>query len=428
MGMYDTLYVRKSNKVGIPVQEGVPHHHRGYQTKSLGCTLAVIEIDENGRLFVEHDGRGSAGVNVGVKAIKSGKYSATDLVICGNNAEGKWEEYNLVVVDNQIVRVHLYEKLIYLAEGYPMLDETINPVPKDHYLDVEITTGVYPNPGRRSHRFFHNAYKIVDLPDHITEGAVQHRLSAKHHQPTPCDGEPESHDQFESVIDKLHSAAPGLVDPVTGSINLIYAASQGKRLADRMKADPGGYQSLPAHYKTKPINLPDVDMNPNLKARVEEIIERAPKPTLSDIWDFHQQAFKTGQKVHVDCQVDPKDPLKMNVTLFTDGTPAGPIRILGVDPGKNPLFNLNEFQNGVIMGLKNIVDNPFKGVGTSDTNRLLEPLNKNVIGKTSLWLEQLCQINHRPEIVFDRRLGIFGWQRYSKGIQTIVVKRRTGNV
>jgi hypothetical protein len=174
MGMCDTFYVRKENKVGIPVDES------GYQSKSLeACSCASIVIDENGRLSLEHEGDLFYN-NKDAKAIRQGTFCSTDLDIYAEDEEGVWNEYSLIVLDNQIVRVKLYDKLVYLAEGYPMLDETINPVPEGGWLDIELTVGVYPDAGKRSHRFYHNRRDLLTPPD-ASEALFQPALSSKHY-------------------------------------------------------------------------------------------------------------------------------------------------------------------------------------------------------------------------------------------------------
>lgn len=180
MGMFDTFYVRSENTVGIPVQEHLPLHHRGYQSQSLGCTLAQIEVDENGRLYVEHDGRGSAGINVQLVQMKVGKYCATDLTIYTDNAKGGSDEYELVVVDNQIVRVKLCGELVYLAEGYPMLDETLNPVPEGQELRMYLKVGVYPDEGKREHVFYHGPVVKGGMTYWRDSTTLQKELASKH--------------------------------------------------------------------------------------------------------------------------------------------------------------------------------------------------------------------------------------------------------
>lgn len=173
MGMYDTFYVRKETKVGIPVDES------GYQSKSLeACSCASIVIDENGRLSLEHEGDLFYNNN-DAKAIRQGTFCSTDLDIYAEDDEGKWNEYSLIVLDNQIVRVKLYDKLVYLAEGYPMLDEVINPVPDGAWLDIELTVGVYPDAGKRSHRFYHKHRETAFVHD-PAEALFQPALSSKH--------------------------------------------------------------------------------------------------------------------------------------------------------------------------------------------------------------------------------------------------------
>lgn len=174
MGMYDTFYVRKAGKVGIPLESS------GYQSKSLeACSCASIVIDENGRLSLEHEGDLFYN-NKDAKAIRQGTFCSTDLDIYAEDEEGVWNEYSLIVLDNQIVRVKLYDKLVYLAEGYPMLDETINPVPPGTWLDIELTVGVYPDAGKRSHRFYHNRRDLLTPPS-VSEALFQPALSSKHY-------------------------------------------------------------------------------------------------------------------------------------------------------------------------------------------------------------------------------------------------------
>lgn len=328
MGMFDTFHVRKENKVGIPVQEHLPLHHRGYQSYSLGCTLADIEIDENGKLFVDHHGRGSSGPNTEVNEIAKGIFSSPHVMIWADNSMGAGEEYSLVVVNNQIVRVKLYNELVYLADGYPMLDEKLHPVPKDHYLDLVASVG---EDGKPVIEFIYSEYSAVVPHDHSVV-QFQQLLSSKHTLPASAETKAKVRDmvrdaiagtppspEIQEGIDNLHAALPGLVDE-KGVIDVLAFSAKARR-----------------------------------KVKAEEVLDAGPNPTKNDIWDFYQQAFKTGQKVHVDCKVDPEDQLKMNVTLFTDGTPAAPITVLGMDPGKNPLFNLNKFQNDVIVGLEKII-------------------------------------------------------------------------
>lgn len=109
MGMFDRVTALKNN-VGIEPS--------GYQTKSLGCTLAVVTIGEDGCLtYTPPEGMNDSGVfadsqNEEVMLIKEGRYSTVGedpyedwLNIYHTDPGGVWVEYYIRVEGNKAVKV-----------------------------------------------------------------------------------------------------------------------------------------------------------------------------------------------------------------------------------------------------------------------------------------------------------------------------------
>ncbi|OMP12916.1 hypothetical protein COLO4_02585 [Corchorus olitorius] len=78
-----------------------------------------------------------------------------------------------------------------------------------------------------------------------------------------------------------------------------------------------------------------------------------PAPTPEEMGNFVREAVVSGQKIHVDCSVDPDDPHTMRVDLSTDGTPAE--YLSGMTPKVLLNLPLADFPHGTVEGLDKII-------------------------------------------------------------------------
>ena len=169
MGMFDTIHVDKPTKVNIPVLAG------GYQSKSMGCSLGHIGIDEAGLLSVisfgakDHENKDAVDV-------REGTYSTTCLGLHGDDDKGVWQSYEVVVLNNQILRVIALDgKVLYLDPLYPVLAE---PEPDNHFLALLV------NPGTQEKEFRvmqHCRGKHRSAAPSPYGNLFQKLLSTKHH-------------------------------------------------------------------------------------------------------------------------------------------------------------------------------------------------------------------------------------------------------
>lgn len=132
MSNSNQYFVKQDTKVGIPAA------HDFYLSASIGCALADIGIDENGRFFLIRQGEVDPlqEPTDDINKIKEGQFDSVDFVMYCENPGKVWHQFELVVLNNQILRVKKQGKLVYLAEGYPLLDEATNPLAKGHFLSI----------------------------------------------------------------------------------------------------------------------------------------------------------------------------------------------------------------------------------------------------------------------------------------------------
>lgn len=125
MGMFDSFFVPKKNKVGIPVAKDE------YQTKDFDCALSQFTITEDGMIIYtpptnpEWTG-GDDGLSKFVQQVKNGEFNNPCFNLYGDDESGKWHKFEIVVLRNKIMRVKDYGDLIYLDPKHPMIDEHLN--------------------------------------------------------------------------------------------------------------------------------------------------------------------------------------------------------------------------------------------------------------------------------------------------------------
>lgn len=152
MGMYDSVKVAENNPVKIPL----PKYE--YQTKAYDCGLAIFTITEEGKLAYTpptHDGWLGAERDAELELViqvKEGIFTAMDFPMHGDDQNGNWHELELVIVNNQVLRVKDYDKVLFIAEGHSLLDEVANPAPEGRVLSLLKTLG---GPEAGQFRFVH---------------------------------------------------------------------------------------------------------------------------------------------------------------------------------------------------------------------------------------------------------------------------------
>lgn len=118
MDMFDSFFVPKKNNVGIPVAKDE------YQTKDFDCALSQFTITEDGMIIYtpptnpEWTG-GDDGLSKFVQKVKNGEFNNSCFNLYGDDEAGKWHEFEIVVLNNRILRVKDYGELVYLNPDYP---------------------------------------------------------------------------------------------------------------------------------------------------------------------------------------------------------------------------------------------------------------------------------------------------------------------
>lgn len=118
MGMFDSFFVPKKNNVGIPVAKDE------YQTKDFDCALSQFTITEDGMIIYtpptdpEWTG-GDDGLSKFVQKVKNGEFNNSCFNLYGDDEDGKWHEFEIVVLNNRILQVKDYGELVYPNPDYP---------------------------------------------------------------------------------------------------------------------------------------------------------------------------------------------------------------------------------------------------------------------------------------------------------------------